>query len=255
MTRPASLLEQVQASTDRLTRRIGGLTDRVAHGPSHLPGWTRGHVLTHLARNADAQVRMIEGALAGQVVEQYVGGQAGREREIEAGAARSGRELVDDVRTSATRLQATWDAMPDAAWSLMQQSSSGPRSIEQGVRSRWREVEVHFLDLDLLYTSADWPAAFVHEFLPGTIDGMAARARGALPAASWSLREELTGARWLVDGTGACAGNEDASHHIVGPGHALLAWLWGRSFSSALRVEKSPNEALALILPGFFPPM
>ena len=45
-----------------------------------------------------------------------------------------------------------------------------------------------FFRPDLLYTSADWPAAFVHEFLPGTIDGMAARARGALPAASWSLR-------------------------------------------------------------------
>jgi maleylpyruvate isomerase len=255
MTRPVSLLEEVQASTDRLLRRINGLTDRAARGPSHLPGWTRGHVLTHLARNADAQVRMIEGSLAGQVVEQYVGGPAGRADEIEAGAPRTGRDLVDDVTSSAERLQAAWDAMPDDAWALMQQSSTGPRSIERGVRSRWREVEVHFLDLDLLYTSADWPNAFVHEFLPSTLDGMAARAVGTVPATSWVLREEATGAAWLIDGTGTRSGPDDASHHIVGPAHALLAWVWGRSFSSALQVEKSPNEALALMLPRFFPPM
>src|SRR5581483_10679217 len=142
--RPTRLLDQVQASTDRLIRRVNGLTDRVARGPSHLPGWTRGHVLTHLARNADAQVRMIEGALAGVAVEQYVGGQAGREREIEAGASRPGRELVDDIRTSALKLQVTWDTLPADAWALIQHSASGPRSIADGVRSRWREVEVHF---------------------------------------------------------------------------------------------------------------
>ena len=153
------------------------------------------------------------------------------------------------------RLQATWDATPDDAWGLLQLSSSGARSIEQGVRSRWREIEVHFLDLDLLYSSADWPEEFVDEFLPRTLEGMAARAKDALPATSWSLRDEITGASWVVDGTGTQPTPDAASHHVVGPGHALLAWIWGRSFSSALRVEKSPNEALALLLPRYLPPM
>jgi maleylpyruvate isomerase len=212
-------------------------------------------VLTHLARNADSQVRLIEHALNGQIVEQYVGGQAGRAREIEDGAPRPGLELVDDVRASAARLQAAWDAMPERGWSLMQRSSSGPRTIEQSVHSRWREVEVHFLDLDLLYSSADWPQAFVDEFLPGTLNGMVARACARLPATSWLLRDDATGAAWLIDRSGARRSNADASHLVVGPGHALLAWLWGRSFSSALRVEQSSNEALALTLPRFLPPM
>ena len=33
---------------------------------SRLPGWTVGHVLTHLARNADALRNMIEGAAVGE---------------------------------------------------------------------------------------------------------------------------------------------------------------------------------------------
>ena len=32
---------------------VRGLTDDAARAPSRLPGWTRGHVLTHLARNAE----------------------------------------------------------------------------------------------------------------------------------------------------------------------------------------------------------
>ncbi|MET0910545.1 MAG: maleylpyruvate isomerase N-terminal domain-containing protein, partial [Ilumatobacteraceae bacterium] len=42
--------------------------------PSLLPGWTRGHVLTHIARNADSFVRLLEAAGRGEVVTQYAGG-------------------------------------------------------------------------------------------------------------------------------------------------------------------------------------
>ncbi len=34
--------------------------------PSLLPGWTRGHVLTHIARNADSFVRVLEAARSGR---------------------------------------------------------------------------------------------------------------------------------------------------------------------------------------------
>jgi Mycothiol maleylpyruvate isomerase N-terminal domain len=39
--------------------------DEIARRPSRLPGWTVGHVVTHLARNADGHVRRLEGALRG----------------------------------------------------------------------------------------------------------------------------------------------------------------------------------------------
>ena len=46
-------LAQLGESTDRLLATAGALTGAQVAGPSRLPGWTRGHVLTHLARNAD----------------------------------------------------------------------------------------------------------------------------------------------------------------------------------------------------------
>jgi hypothetical protein len=45
--------KELSTATDSLVDGIGRLTDADARGPSLLPGWTRGHVLTHLARNAD----------------------------------------------------------------------------------------------------------------------------------------------------------------------------------------------------------
>ena len=56
--------------------------------PSLLPEWTRGHVLTHIARNADSFVRVLEAARRGEVVTQYEGGVASRNADIEAGASR-----------------------------------------------------------------------------------------------------------------------------------------------------------------------
>ena len=64
-----------------------GLDDATVARSSRLPRWTVGHVPTHLARNADAHVRMLEGAAAGEITDQYEGG-AGRSAEIEAGAGR-----------------------------------------------------------------------------------------------------------------------------------------------------------------------
>ncbi|MSW20314.1 MAG: hypothetical protein F2873_05400, partial [Actinobacteria bacterium] len=76
----------------------GILNDAVAQQPCRLPGWSVGHLLTHLARNADSHTRVIDGALRGEVTDQYEGGAAGRSAEIDAGAARGAQVLVDDVR-------------------------------------------------------------------------------------------------------------------------------------------------------------
>ena len=46
-------------STEAVFTDIEGLTDDQAREPSLLPGWSRGHVLTHLARNADAMVNLL----------------------------------------------------------------------------------------------------------------------------------------------------------------------------------------------------
>jgi maleylpyruvate isomerase len=74
--------------------------------PSLLPGWTRGHVLAHLAGNARSFLRQLEGAESGHAAQRYPGGDAFRDDEIEHGARRSWEELVTEVRTSAHDLDA-----------------------------------------------------------------------------------------------------------------------------------------------------
>src|SRR5262245_61714365 len=91
--------------------------------PSLLPGWTRGHVLTHIARNADSFVRLLDAARNGEVVAQYAGGVEGRNADIEAGSTRDWDSLVDDVRSSARQLDEVF-ATQDR-WDLAMTNSAG----------------------------------------------------------------------------------------------------------------------------------
>src|SRR5215472_7044541 len=79
---------ELGTATDSLIESIGGLTDADARGPSLLPGWTRGHVLTHLARNADGGTRLLGWARTGIPSYEYES-VAARAEAIEAGAALS----------------------------------------------------------------------------------------------------------------------------------------------------------------------
>ena len=109
-------IEGCRASHTRLAARIEGLTDEVVREPSLLPAWSVGHVLTHLARNAEAMFHRIEATTRGEVIDQYVGGAEGRASEIESGAGRPANVLINDV-ISVKRLDATsimpYDPGPD----------------------------------------------------------------------------------------------------------------------------------------------
>ena len=63
----ARRLDEVRWSTEGLldALRTRAPTDPWTRQPSLLPGWTRGHVLNHLARNADAMVRTLSGTVRG----------------------------------------------------------------------------------------------------------------------------------------------------------------------------------------------
>jgi maleylpyruvate isomerase len=142
---------------ERLLSSLQGLTDADARQPSLLPSWTRAHVLTHLARNADGQGRMLEGTLNDELVAQYPGGAEGRAAEIEAGVDRPARELVDDVTRSAETLFALWERMTSDAWMRPTLAIVGQRPAVRSVWARCRETEIHHVDLDLGYTPHDWP--------------------------------------------------------------------------------------------------
>ena len=130
-----------------------------------LPGWSRGHVLNHLARNADSHARMFEAATRGQEAPQYPGGMEGRVAEIEAGASRTATELVADTRVSIYTLEAAWAGASATTWEgygIKSHSDGAPRvRISDLVLMRWCEVEVHHADLNIGFTHNDWTPLFV----------------------------------------------------------------------------------------------
>jgi maleylpyruvate isomerase len=164
----ARALDACRGASSRLLETLDGLDDATARRPSRLPDWTVGHVVTHLARNADSHIRMLEGAMAGSVADQYEGGLDGRVDDIAAGAGRPAAELVADLGRAIDDLDATWRRVPPDVW------TSGHGRMGNGElcpcaelpARRWREVEIHRVDLGLGAEPADWPEAYVELELP-----------------------------------------------------------------------------------------
>jgi maleylpyruvate isomerase len=235
----AARLAQIRASTSGL---LAGLdeqrwSDADMREPSVLPDWTRGHVLTHLARNADGIIATYAGALRDEIVPRYPKGQAGRNADIEAGAGRSAVELVADVRDSADRLDRLFGALTDAgAWD---RPTDGERPASAWLNTRWREVEIHRADLGGRYGAADWPAAFVDYLLPRLADEVGKRAKTPLHIEvdpDGSTTTGLGGSVW----TSGEAGDPTT---VRGPDWAVLAWLIGRPALAGDQLSAQPELA------------
>ncbi len=137
------------AAHQRLLGALESLTDGDCRQDSLLPNWRRGHVLTHLSRNADSHVNLLQAAVRGEVGNQYVSVEQ-RNGDIESGAMRSAEELVMALRLSIYGLEAAWASANEKAWQGQGRNLSG-RVIEMSslVFLRWREVEIHHADLNL----------------------------------------------------------------------------------------------------------
>jgi len=190
-----TVLHGCRSSHAALLGTVTGLDEAAVRGPSRLEGWSVGHVITHLARNADSHTRMLSAALHGDAVEQYAGGRDERASAIEAGAGRGATELVDDMVRSITDLETAWAAMTPEAWDRHGLSRGRPWPCRVMPYHRWREVEIHHVDMGAGYESEDWPEEYV--------------------------RRELAALLVTVPGRLADAGQR----------RRLLAWMAGRSAS------------------------
>lgn len=214
-------LDELCRSTDRLLDTVRGLSDADVHSPSRLPGWSRGHVLTHLARNADAVTNLVTWAATGQERPMYASRDQ-RDRDIEAGARRSAADLEADVESSAERLLAAFAEFPPEGLERVVRGSSGSELPGWTLpQIRMREVEIHHVDLDTGYTPAHWPPRFVER----TLDQLTAffAAQREMPVGA--LHGTETDRTWTVGPAGAT---------LTGQESALLAWLTGRSNGDGL---------------------
>ena len=154
---------------------VTDLADADVQAASRLPGWSVGHVLTHLARNADAHALRLSGALKGHDVPRYPGGSEQRTREIEEGAGRSAAETLADLRSSMLHLEEVLALSSAAGWPNTHFMGDDSYGVAACPARRLREVEMHHVDLGLGYTPADWPGEYVAWDLPVLLAGVPER--------------------------------------------------------------------------------
>lgn len=163
------LNDQLDQATQRLLDDARILPDADLRAPSLLPGWSRAHVLAHIARNADAMRGLLIGARAQQQRTAYASAQA-RDDDIGASAAQVQRELMNDLADSAMALRTIIRALPAQAWSFDVQMLDSERFPASGLLTRRLvEVELHHCDLGIGYDGAKWPASFAELPLPGPL--------------------------------------------------------------------------------------
>ncbi|MFF9061425.1 maleylpyruvate isomerase family mycothiol-dependent enzyme [Streptomyces sp. NPDC014882] len=222
-------LASVRDATDRLLTAVAELDDASVTQSSRLPGWSRGHVLAHLARNADALVNVFQGR------PMYVDATV-RDADIERDAPRPLDVQLADVRESAARFQEA--AAVPADWSRTVELRNGVTDSAARVPfRRWAEVELHHVDLGIGYELEDLPA----EFVTREIDFLADRFRGHGDVPPTRLSGD-GGGTWTTGG--GAPGGPGGPVEVGGPAADLLGWLSGRRDGSALTVGGGPLPAL-----------
>jgi maleylpyruvate isomerase len=154
------LYDQIDDATQRLLGTARVIAEPDLRQPSLLPGWTRAHILAHLARSADAMRALLVGLRSGQDRPAYVSAEA-LEADIERTAAQEAKDLVTDVADSAMALRTIARQLADQAWPrFVRVPGSAPFPAAQLLVRRLVEVELHHCDLAAGYSPADWPDAF-----------------------------------------------------------------------------------------------
>lgn len=200
-------------ATEALIATAQALPEGAQFEPSLCVGWTRGHVLTHLARNAEGLGHLVSWATSGLQWQMYVGPHS-REHGIEEGARRSMPELVADVRAAADDLAAKLPLLLPYYAHLEVDLPSGHR-VQAGAIPflRMREVCYHHVDLLAGFEFSDISPEWL----------------GAL------LDDEVTRLRELTDLPAIRLVSDEGDDYTVGAGEhpayargtraALLGWL------------------------------
>jgi maleylpyruvate isomerase len=212
-------LTQLAAAERALTDAVAGLTDADVIAPSQLPDWTRGHVLTHLARNADALCNLLEWGRTGVEHPMYAS-KAARNADIEAGAGRPAAEQRADLARGQARLAEALASYPPDRWSAtVRGGATGRRLAAADVPwLRTREAWLHLVDLDCGPGLDVLPDAVATRLCVENIAAFAAR--DDVPA----VRITLT-----PDGPAAALGGAGADDPVItGSSADLVGWLTGR---------------------------
>lgn len=151
-----------RTGTELLLDAVAGLDEKDFAAPSVLPGWTRKHLVAHVAANADALGNLVHWAATGERTPMYASAQE-RAEGIAKGPMLSAGELRAWLTDSARKLTAGLDALSDEQWRsevVTAQGRTVPATEIPWLRAR--EVCVHAVDLGTgVVTFADLPKGFL----------------------------------------------------------------------------------------------
>lgn len=223
MTKPEARLEQVYAATALYLQDVDRLTADDLTAETVLPGWSRAHVVAHVALHALGTSRALAGLAHGHPLPVY-----DSEERRDADIEKTARLPVDELRElsfqACGRFRAACTAIheSDATWdSLVERTPRGYVFTADGVvDARWREVEIHHVDLGVGYSPADWTPEFT-SYLFDVVTGDRAA------SANVTLRTYGTEAV-LGDGSGPVVEGDTAG---------VAYWLCGRDSGHGLTGE------------------
>ena len=217
-------------ATQRLLGSTIGFTEEQWHQPASVPGWTRAHVATHLARNADYFCSVMKAAQLGNP-QPELPSPAQRRNELEVGADRPGLELQIDLDAARGALQNAIEDNTD--WTPRISLSGADLPLSALPLARLHEVCVHHLDLDCGVTADDVPADAAEWLLRWVLFRLSEADIPRVKATGDSVQ--------AVVGTGSDEPREVHAHDA-----RLWAWLSGRAASALV----SGAEDLQLPLLG-----
>jgi maleylpyruvate isomerase len=224
-------LGAVRVATERLYEEVYRLSDPEFTRPTTLPGWTRAHLVTHLARNADALVNLLTWARTGIEHPMYAS-KADRDADIEEGSQRLAQVIREDLLAACTRFEVAAERLTGSDWlATIAHRTGRVFPATDVVPMRLFEVWLHLVDLDVGVGFADIPETHVEQLLEVAVYphvdrpvGRPLRIRVQLPSGAqrgWRLT--------IPESTG--------SGEVSGPAADMIAWLAGRSTGAGLTGE------------------
>jgi len=224
------LLAAIDDHTARLVSDARGADDLTA--PSLCEGWSRDHVLNHIARNAEALSRLVASAVDGTGETMYASPEQ-RDLDIDAGVGRPPKVVAADVEETARPLSADLARLTDDHRDIVLERTPGGPTFKGGMLTfmRLREVVYHHVDLDL---------GFGFEHLDGDlqvlfIENELKRQQGAPTRPSVTIRSD-EGDLWTIG---------DGEADVEGSRGGILRWL-ARQDATGVRGAAVPDLAAGL---------
>jgi maleylpyruvate isomerase len=226
-------LSWLGSGTSFLLGVVDRLDDAQLREPSGLPGWSRAHVIGHVARNAEALVRLAGWARTGLETPMYIS-PTQRDADIEASAVLPADRLRAELASTATELAAALDELDEKTWQATLRSAQGlliPATEVPWLRVR--EVWLHAVDLAAGARMTDLPAGVLDALLSDVSATMTSR-EGCPSVVLEPTDREQTWRLGLPDATPVS---------LRGTAAELTAWLVGREPGEGLDA-RGPSGAV-----------